>query len=137
MNIKLFEFVKKGDNRGNLVAIEAGIDVPFKIRRVYYVWGSDSSVTRGLHAHRKLEQALVCVHGAVTIILDDGVERKEVRLDDPSRGLYIGRRTWREMKDFSGDAILMVLASEHYEEEEDYIHDYKKFLECAKKDWKE
>jgi dTDP-4-dehydrorhamnose 3,5-epimerase-like enzyme len=136
MTVNQFDFKTRGDARGNLVAIEGGADVPFEIKRVYYIWGTDFSTSRGLHAHRKLEQALVCLHGSVKIVLDDGKERKEVRLENPARGLYVGRRTWREMKEFSEDAVLLVLASEHYEES-DYIRDYDKFLDLVSKGWRE
>lgn len=133
---RFFDFSRRGDSRGNLVAVETGLDVPFEVKRVYYIWGTGPGVTRGLHAHRRLEQALICLHGSVTIVLDDGSGRTEIRLDDPSKGLYIGVKTWREMKDFSGEAVLLVLASEHYDEA-DYIRDYARFLELAAGGWKE
>ena len=87
---------------------------------------------RGFHSHEALEQALVCVHGSVTILLDDGSEREEIVLDDPTKGLYIGHMVWREMFDFSPDAVLLVMASEHYDTS-DYIRDYKVFCRQAQR----
>lgn len=117
----------KGDSRGSLIALEGGLSVPFVINRVYYIYDTKPGVIRGNHAHLSLEQLLICVHGSCIVVLDDGRERVEVPLSDPSDGLYIGPMMWREMKDFSPDAVLLVLASEHYNES-DYIRDYTAFL---------
>ena len=127
MIVTKIPFETTGDNRGSLIAIEGAQTVPFEIRRVYYIWGTGKGVTRGHHAHITLQQVLVCVHGACTIVLDDGKDRRDVRLDSPCEGLFIGPFMWREMKDFTSDAVLLVIASEHYEES-DYIRNYKKFL---------
>ena len=110
--------------------------IPFTIRRVYYMYDTDPAFTRGKHAHKNLEQILLCIHGSCTITLDDGEERKSVRLEQPNIGVYISGATWREMSDFSGDAVLMVLASEFYNED-DYIRDYDTFLAYAKEQKKE
>lgn len=136
MEVLLFDFPVLGDGRGNLVAIEASADVPFDVKRIYYIWGVGPSICRGLHAHRELEQALICLHGSISIVLDDGYERREVRLDNPACGLYVGKRTWREMKNFTDDAVLLVLASEHFHES-DYIRDYDTFLGLVKNGWRE
>lgn len=90
-------------------------------------------VVRGKHAHKELHQVLFCVAGACTIHLDDGKEKIDVRLDKPSRGLLIGPGMWREMYDFTPGAVLMVLASEYYDES-DYIRDYDAFLQSVRKD---
>lgn len=127
MQVKKCYFQPHGDSRGQLIALEENADIPFKIRRVYYIYGVNEGIRRGYHAHRALEQVLVCVHGSCWITLDDGSMREEVLLDCPEQGLYIGPGTWREMHDFTPDAVLMVFASEPYDEE-DYIRDYDEFL---------
>lgn len=130
MKIKTIDFKIHGDERGALVAINHLTDVPFEIRRVYYMWNSLPGVERGFHAHKSLEQVLICVSGSCTVTLDDGHERQNVRLDRPNLGLYIGPSTWREMRNFSGGAVLMVLASQTYDAS-DYIRDYDEFLESV------
>lgn len=130
MEIKTYRFPPHGDERGQLVALEAGEDIPFQIKRVYYIYDTLPGVVRGKHAHRNLEQILVCVHGSCKVALDDGCERREILLDQPTLGLYIRNDTWREMYDFSQGAVLLVLASEHYDEA-DYIRDYQQFLDMV------
>lgn len=124
--IKLIEFPPLGDDRGSLVAIEAHKTVPFDVKRVYYIFGTGSGVSRGFHAHRSLQQVAVCVTGKCRMVLDDGAQRDEVWLDSPTKGLLIGNLLWREMHDFSSDCVLLVLASEHYNEI-DYIRTYEDF----------
>ena len=123
----------RGDSRGQLIPLEAdGAEVPFDVKRVYYIFDTTPGTVRGKHAHRRLNQVLVCVSGACTIVceLPDGT-RSEHRLDWPTKGLVIEGVVWREMKDFSKDAVLMVLASEHYDPT-DYIRDYDQFRkECG------
>ena len=130
MEIKTYRFPPHGDDRGQLVALEALEDIPFEIKRVYYIYDTLPDVVRGKHAHRCLEQILICVHGSCKVALEDGQTRQEICLDDPTLGLYISNDTWREMYDFSEGAVLLVLASEHYDEA-DYIRDYTKFLEMV------
>ena len=127
----MYNFTPHGDDRGQLVAIEQLKDLPFEIRRVYYIYDTLEGVRRGFHAHLNLEQILVCVKGSCKIHLDDGSDSAEVLLDSPSKGLYIANNMWREMYDFSPDAVLLVLASEYYDEA-DYIRDYDRFLEFVK-----
>lgn len=136
MEIKTYHFPPHGDDRGQLIALEAMEHIPFKIRRVYYIYDTKEGVCRGKHAHRNLEQILICVHGSCKILLDDGYERREVLLDKPTEGLYISNDTWREMYDFSQDAVLLVLASEHYDEA-DYIRNYQDFLDMVRNDREE
>ena len=131
MQVKMYNFTPHGDDRGQLVAIEQLKDLPFEIRRVYYIYDTLEGVRRGFHAHLNLEQILVCVKGSCKIHLDDGSDTAEVLLDSPSKGLYIANNMWREMYDFSPDAVLLVLASEYYDEA-DYIRDYDRFLEFVK-----
>ena len=120
-------FSVKGDSRGSLIAIESNKDIPFDIKRIYYIFDTKSSVVRGHHAHKTLEQMLVCVSGSCTIVLDDGENRNEVVLSDPSSGLYVGPNIWHEMKDFSEGAVLLVLASDFYNEN-DYIRNHDEFM---------
>ena len=127
MNIEKVDLVSHGDSRGQLVAIEEYDEIPFKIKRVYYIYDTNSDVTRGCHAHRTLKQLLVCVSGNCKIRLDDGKESQIVLLDKPNEGILICDTIWREMFDFSKDAVLLVLASEIYDEK-DYIRDYQEFL---------
>lgn len=128
------EFVAHGDDRGQLIALEAlSSEVPFEVKRVYYIFDTTPGTIRGKHAHRGLKQVLICVSGACTIECEmpDG-SKVEHRLDWPDRGLLIEGLVWRNMKDFSKDAVLLVLASEHYDES-DYIRDYAVFRsECEK-----
>lgn len=131
MDTKNFTFEEHGDDRGTLIALEQNKNIPFEIKRVYYMYGTGPDVRRGYHAHRRLQQMLICVSGKCKILLDDGKEKKIVPLESPSQGLYIGNAVWREMFDFSQDAVLMVLASELYDET-DYIRNYDDFLKYIK-----
>lgn len=127
MQINKIKFQRHGDTRGMLVALEENKEIPFKIKRVYYLYDTLADVTRGYHAHKSLQQILICVHGSCKIRLDDGRDKGVVTLDTPDEGIYVGNSMWREMFDFSPDAVLMVLASELYDEK-DYIRDYDEFL---------
>lgn len=127
MQVIKYVFQPHGDERGQLVALEEFKDIPFQVKRVYYMYDTSADVVRGKHAHRRLEQILVCIHGSCKIRLDNGHEKKIVPLERPYEGLYVGSSMWREMYDFSPDAVLMVLASEYYDES-DYIRDYDEFL---------
>ena len=127
MQIVKYVFQQHGDERGQLVALEEHKDIPFEIKRVYYMYDTVKGVTRGQHAHKSLEQILICIHGSCKLMLDNGKEKKIVSLEKPYEGLYISNNIWREMYDFSSDAVLMVLASDVYKEE-DYIRNYDEFL---------
>lgn len=131
MEVTKYYFPPHGDDRGQLVAIEAMKDLPFAINRVYYIYDTLRDVRRGFHAHRDLQQILLCVSGSCMIHLDDGKETAEVRLDKPNEGLYIANNMWREMYDFSEGAVLLVLASRHYDEA-DYIRNYDDFIEMIR-----
>lgn len=132
MMYDLLNFKVHGDHVGNLVALEKGEDFPFDIKRVYYIWGTDSQAVRGKHAHRKLEQVIVCTSGSCDFILDDGKTRQTVHLNTPSQGLHIKHNVWREFTNFSPDCVVMVLASEYYDEAE-YIGNYEEFLKEVQK----
>ena len=133
MQIVKHTFQPHGDHRGQLVALEELKDIPFDIKRVYYMYDTKEGVARGFHAHKNLEQILICVHGSCKILLDNGTEKTTVPLDKPYEGLYVANNIWREMFDFSPDAVLMVLASELYDEA-DYIRDYEEFLKFVKEE---
>lgn len=131
MQVIKYAFQQHGDARGQLVALEEYKDIPFEIKRIYYMYDTGEGVRRGYHAHKSLEQILICIHGSCKILLDDGTEKKVVPLETPYEGLYIANNMWREMFDFSPDAVLLVLASDYYYEE-DYIRDYEEFLQFLK-----
>lgn len=122
-----------GDERGQLIAMESLTEyVPFDVKRVYYIYDTTPGTVRGKHAHKDLKQILICVSGACTIECEmpDGTKTQH-RLDWPDRGLLIEGLVWREMKEFSKDAVLLVLASEHYDES-DYIRSNDEFKQiCA------
>ncbi len=123
---ELIYFKTLGDARGSLIAIEEGYNAPFDIKRVYYIFDTKKGVQRGFHAHKNLKQLAIAVKGSCSFVLDDGNQREEKILDNPNQGLYIEGLIWREMKDFSEDCVLVVLASKHYDES-DYIRDYQTF----------
>ena len=127
MQVIKYVFQPHGDERGQLVSMEEFNDIPFHIKRVYFMYETTEGTVRGKHAHKNLEQILVCVHGSCKILLDNGREKKVVPLEKPYEGLYVANNMWREMFDFSSDAVLMVFASEFYDES-DYIRDYDEFL---------
>lgn len=127
MQVVKYMFQPHGDERGMLVALEEMKDIPFRIRRVYYMYDTLRDVTRGKHAHKNLQQILFCVNGSCKVMLDNGHERKTVLLEKPYEGLYVPSNMWREMYDFAPGTVLMVLASELYDES-DYIRDYDTFL---------
>ncbi len=126
----ILEWPIHGDARGNLVAIEENASVPFAIRRVYYLYATAMGTSRGFHAHRTLQQVLVCIAGSCTVHLDNGIEQRQINLSSPAAGLLVGPMMWHEMHDFSPDCILLVVASEHYCEE-DYIRSYRDFAEIV------
>ena len=131
MEVTIYDFNMRGDERGSLIAIEEKNDIPFSIKRVYYIFDTQAGVTRGLHAHRTLRQVLVCVNGSCKVRLDDGMEKISVPMDNGLQGLLVDPMFWHEMYDFSADCVLLVLASDFYDES-DYIRDYGEFIELVK-----
>ncbi|MDY7561404.1 FdtA/QdtA family cupin domain-containing protein [Pseudomonas sp. CCC3.2] len=125
--IELVDLKVIGDDRGSLIALEQGQNIPFAIKRAYYIFDTRSDVNRGFHAHRRLEQMAICVSGRCKMVIDDGVTRKEVWLDSSSKALIIRNMIWREMHNFSQGCVLVVFASEHYDES-DYIRNYDQFI---------
>ncbi|MCW1980759.1 dTDP-4-dehydrorhamnose 3,5-epimerase-like enzyme [Xanthomonas arboricola] len=133
MAIERIQLHTHGDDRGLLISLEQQRNVPFEIRRVYYIFGTRQGVHRGQHAHRHLNQLAVALHGSVTLLLDEGQGQgpEEVVLDDPSQGVLLGRMVWRDLHHFSDDCVLMVLADQYYDPG-DYILDYDEFLTEAR-----
>ncbi len=133
-NTRIIEYIPHRDKQyGSLIALEAGkdLDVPFPINRVYYIYDVPDGQRRGFHSHNDLEQILICVHGRVKILTKTPYEEETVLLDDPTKGLYIGPMVWREMYDFEDGAVLLVLASKHYDVK-DYIRDYGEYETAAR-----
>ena len=122
----LIQFTVMGDERGSLVALQANENIPFAIQRVYYLTDTRPGVSRGFHAHRKLNQMAICISGRCRMVMDDGRARVEYSLDSFSKGIFIPPMVWHEMHDFSEDCVLLVLADAHYDES-DYVRDYAEF----------
>lgn len=131
-NCAILKFIDITDKYGHLTPIEERIDVPFDIKRIYYISNVQKGVTRGYHAHRRLHQVLICVKGSVKVKVVTPKEEEVFELNDQTEGLYLGPYTWREMFDFTEDAVLLVLASE-YHDESDYIRNIDFYMEEAKK----
>ena len=127
MITKLEEFKVLGDHRGQLVALEANRQIPFDVKRVFYIYGTQEGVPRGNHSHYKTKQFLVAVNGSCKVTLDNGKEKETFDLNKPNLGLFQDALIWGSMHDFSSDCVLMVLADEYYDAS-DYITDYNKFL---------
>lgn len=125
--IRLIDLPDLSDERGGLVALESMQSIPFELKRVYYIFQNTQKVPRGFHAHKNLKQVAICLHGQCRFVLDNGHSKEEIILSSPKQGLLIESLMWREMHDFSDDCVLLILASEHYDES-DYIRDYKDFL---------
>ena len=123
----ILEFNDLGDERGKLVVIEGNDSIPFDIKRVFYIYGSDSTVVRGQHANRQSQFVLINVAGSSKVRITDGKEEFIVELNRPMMGVYIPSMVWKDMYDFSADSVLLVLASTHYDGKE-YIRDYDEYL---------
>lgn len=126
--IKLIDFPKVQDHRGNLSYVEEERHVPYAIRRVYYLYDVPGGAVRGGHAHRRLQQTIIALSGSFDVLVDDGVTQKSYHLNRSFQGLYLPCMTWRELDNFSSGSVCMVLASDYYQEE-DYIRHYKDFLQ--------
>ena len=124
---RLLNFTEKGDDRGKLVIVEGNQDVPFEIKRLFYIYGSDRDVVRGKHANRDSEFVLINVAGSSKVMITDGKEKQIVELTKPRQGVYLPKLVWKEMYDFSPDSVLLCLASTHYDGNE-YIRNYDDFL---------
>jgi hypothetical protein len=116
---------------GNLTVVENGVSIPFDVKRVYYLYDIPAGESRGGHAHRCLQQFIIAVSGSFDVVIDDGLQRRTVTLNRPFMGLHIRPGIWRELENFSSGAVCLVLASEHYDED-DYIRDYREFVNYTK-----
>ncbi|BDW69551.1 sugar 3,4-ketoisomerase [Escherichia coli] len=133
MNVEFIPLQKHGDERGMLVALEQAKNIPFEIKRVYYMFGTQGNVRRGYHAHKKIRQVAIPLNGSCRFHLDNGREKIDVVLDDPALGVLIEPGVWHEMYDYSKNCILLVLASDIYDEN-DYIRNYEDFMRSVKND---
>ena len=123
---RIIDIPKIKDTRGNLAVIEKDV-LPFKINRVYYLYDVPSDAYRGGHAHKNLQQFLISLSGSFEVILDDGKIRETIMLNKPDKGLLIPTGVWRELQNFSAGSVCLVLSSHEFSED-DYIRDYKEFL---------
>lgn len=130
---RIINFTDLGDERGKLVVIEGGLAIPFDIQRVFYIYGSDSTVVRGKHANRESEFVLINVAGTSKVRITDGSEELIIELNKPMMGVYIPKMIWKDMYDFSEDSVLLVLASTHYNGKE-YIRDYEEYIKIMEKE---
>ncbi|MDX3775721.1 FdtA/QdtA family cupin domain-containing protein [Chromatiaceae bacterium AAb-1] len=125
-------FTAIGDIRGQLVVLEQQRNVPFEVKRVYYLTGLDPKTPRGFHAHKQLWQLAICVQGSCDMVFDDGIERQSINMSSSSGGLLIEPMIWHEMYNFSKDCVFLVLASDYYDES-DYIRDFNEFKRLVSK----
>lgn len=129
--VSMLEFPQHGDDRGHLVVVEGIKDIPFEIKRIFYIYGSDQEVVRGQHANKRTEFVLINVAGTSKVRVKDGKGNEAVfSLNRPHTGIYLPRMIWKDMYDFSPDSVLLVLASEPYDPKE-YIRSYEEFLEVS------
>lgn len=117
-----------GDERGSLVVIESNKNIPFDVKRLYYIYDAKPDIPRGFHAHKELKQIAFCLKGKCKMLMDNGIDKQEIWLDQPNKGLLIPPMMWHEMHDFSDDCVLLVLASDFYDES-DYIRKYDDFID--------
>ena len=130
--VEMLEFKELGDERGHLVVVEGEKDVPFPIKRIFYIYGSEANVVRGQHANKRSEFVLINVAGTSKVRIDDGKGNEAVFcLNRPHTGIYLPKLVWKDMYDFSEDSVLLCLASEHYDAEE-YIRSYEAFVAYIK-----
>ncbi len=126
--VRMLEFPQRGDERGHLVIVEGNKDIPFDIKRIFYIYGSEKDVIRGNHANRNSEFVLINVAGKSKVKVKDGKGNEAVfSLERPHTGIYLPKMVWKEMYDFSEDSVLLCLASTYYDAKE-YIRDYSEFL---------
>ena len=131
-DIRMLEFTQRGDERGHLVVVEGMQDIPFEIKRVFYIYGSEATVIRGQHANRKSQFVLINVAGTSKVKIRDGLGNEAIfSLNRPHTGIYIPQMVWKDMYDFSEDSVLLCLASEHYDAEE-YIRDYEEYVRIVR-----
>lgn len=130
--IEWIDLPNLGDERGSLVVAESSKNIPFEVKRLYYIFDAKPNVPRGFHAHKKLSQVAFCIKGKCKMLMDDGIRKKEVWIDQANKGLVIPPMVWHEMHEFSEDCLMLVLASDHYDES-DYLRSYQEFFEETNK----
>jgi hypothetical protein len=128
---RMLSFKDLGDERGKLVVIEGDKDIPFDIKRAFYIYGSDSDVVRGKHANKETEFVLINVAGRSKVMVTDGTNKQIVELNHPMEGVYLPKMIWKEMYDFSSDSVLLVLANTHYDSKE-YIRSFDEYIKIMK-----
>lgn len=126
-DFKIIEWKENGDERGKLVVIEGEKDIPFEIKRIFYIYGMDKEVIRGLHSNKKSEFVIINVGGSAKVRLHDGKKEMVIELDRPNKGVYIPKLMWKEMYDFSEECIMLVISNQPYDNGE-YIRDFDEFL---------
>ena len=125
---KILEFSEYGDKNGYLVVIENNKDIPFEIKRLFYIYGTQNKVVRGKHANKYSEFILINVAGKCEVLVDDGINKENIVLDKPNKALYLDKMVWKDMHSFSEDSVLLVMSNEYYNKEE-YIDNYEVFKE--------
>lgn len=133
LGVQMLEFSQHGDERGHLVIVEGGgIDIPFEIKRIFYIYGSDRDIVRGQHANKRSEFVLINVAGTSKVRIKDGKGNEAIFvLNRPHTGIYLPKMIWKDMYDFSEDSVLLCIASEHYDANE-YIREYNDFVNMVK-----
>ena len=129
-NIRQIDLQTITDSRGSVSVLESGKNTPFEVKRTFHIYNVEENAERGSHAHKKNEQVYACLNGSVTITFDDGINKEDFVLSDPSKGLYVGPMMWHTLKNFSPGTVLFVWNSMGYDED-DYIKDYDEFLKIA------
>lgn len=129
-NCNVIELEKIHNRAGNITPVSGLNDVPFDVSRVYYLYDVPGGEMRGGHAHHQLHQLIVAASGSFDVVIDDGKNRKTISLNRPNFGLYVTPGIWRDLVNFSSGAVLLVLASMHYDEA-DYIRDYEDFIKIV------
>lgn len=130
---RVIDFEIHPDERGKLTSLSSSKEIPFEIKRLYYTWDMPKEAIRGGHAHRNLDEVVICLHGFCDFVLDDGKETLTIHLDRPNKGIYIPAHLWRDFRNFSSDCVVILMASDYFHPE-DHIKDYNEFLELIKKD---
>jgi len=130
---KVIDFEIHPDERGKLTSLSSNKEIPFEIKRLYYTWDMPKEAIRGGHAHRNLDEVVICLHGFCDFVLDDGKETLTIHLDQPNKGIYIPAHLWRDFRNFSSDCVVILIASDYFHPE-DHVKDYNEFLELIKKD---
>jgi dTDP-4-dehydrorhamnose 3,5-epimerase-like enzyme len=128
---KLLHFSTLSDERGKLGFIQGNKDIPFDIKRIYYLYDVPLGCERGAHGHKELQQIILPLSGSFTVCLDDGRKKESFLLNDPGTGLYVPKMMWRDLKNFSRESVCLVLASQEYTED-DYYRTYQDFLDAAR-----